>query len=152
MSKNKKVRNAEETIVDGIKFRSKLEAYCYNELVSNGFEPEYENKKFVIFKGFKLRDNFHVYMPRSKKHCRAKDLMHEYERAVLPITYTPDFYLHVNDKNVFIEVKGNANDQYPLKRKMYFYAMNSGNDEAYFFEPHNKAQIAQLIEILHKIS
>lgn len=148
MSANKKVRNAKKTVVDGINFKSKLEAICYRILIDNGFYPEYENKKFVLFKGFKLRENFHVYMPRNSKRSRAHELMEEYSKNILPITYKPDFYLNVNGKNVFVEVKGKPNDSYPLKKKMYFCAMNEGTDEAYFFEPHNEAQINQLVSIL----
>lgn len=150
MSINKKVRNAKRSTVNNIKFRSKLEALCYKKLVNSGFYPEYENKKFLLFKGFKLRNDFHVYMPR-KARCKAHELMEEYTKTILPITYTPDFYLNVNGKNVFIEVKGNPNDIYPLKRKMYFCAMNEGTDEAYFFEPHNEAQMDQLIHILQEL-
>lgn len=151
MSVNKKVRNARKTVVDGIKFKSGIEALCYQKLVDNGFFPEYENKRFTLFEGFKLRNNLHVFAPRSLKRSRAHELMEEYTKSILPITYTPDFYLNVNGKNVFIEVKGKPNDVYPLKRKMYLCAMNEGTDEAYFFEPHNEAQINQLIEILVKL-
>jgi len=151
MSRNKKVKNARPTVADGIRFKSKLEAVCYRKLVSNGFEPEYENKKFVLFNGFKMRDDVHVYMPR-RQRCKAHELMEEYKKKILPITYTPDFYLNVNGINVFIETKGQPNDAYPIKRKMFFCALNGNNDQTIFFEPHNEAQIDQLITMLRELS
>lgn len=151
MSKNKKVRNAREIVVDGIKFKSNLEGLCYEMLVNNGFEPEYENKKFVLFDGFKVNDNIKLFMPK-RQRCRARELMEEHKRKILPITYTPDFYLNVNGINVFVETKGNPNDAYPLKKKMFFYALNDNEEQTIFFEPHNEVQIKQMVEMLHELS
>lgn len=151
MSDNKKVKNAKPKVKYGIKFKSNLELTCYEKLIDNGFEPEYENKKFVLFDGFKINDNVNIYMPR-KQRCRARELMEEYKRKVLPITYTPDFYLNLNGINVFIETKGKPNDAYPLKKKMFFYALNNNNEQTIFFEPHNEAQIDQLINMLYELS
>lgn len=148
MSKNKKVKNARKTIVNGIKFKSNLEATCYKKLIDNGFEPEYENKKFVLFNGFNKNNNIQVYAPRNQRRCKAKELMEEYTKKILPITYSPDFYMNINGINIFIEVKGHPNDAYPLKRKMFLYALNDNNEQTIFFEPHNEAQIDQLITML----
>ena len=42
----KKVRNAKSKEVDGIKFRSLLEAHCYRQLRDAGIEANYEKKKY----------------------------------------------------------------------------------------------------------
>ena len=47
-STNKKVKNATAITVDGIKFKSKLEAYTYNKLKENGIHAEYESTRFQI--------------------------------------------------------------------------------------------------------
>lgn len=150
MSRNKKVRNARPTEKYGIKFKSNLESLCYEKLINNGFEPEYENKKFVLFDGFRMNNNISIYMPK-RQRCKAHELMEEYKKKILPITYTPDFYLNVNGINVFIETKGKPNDAYPLKKKMFFYALNENNEQTIFFEPHNETQIDQLIDMLYEL-
>ena len=91
-SKNKKVRNATPLIYNGIKFRSKLEAYCYKKLKENDLEVEYENNKYVLLEKF-------IYEGKT----------------VLPITYTPDFV----GKNFIIECKGNMNETFPLRWKLF---------------------------------
>ena len=48
----KKVRNAKSKEVDGIKFRSQLEAHCYRQLRDAGIKSDYEKKKYVLMEGF----------------------------------------------------------------------------------------------------
>ena len=45
---NKKVRNATKQEIDGIVFRSKLEAYTYQKLKEAGISAEYEQHRYTL--------------------------------------------------------------------------------------------------------
>ena len=51
---NKKVRNAIASVYKGIKFRSKLELFTYQQLEQAGIKSLYEQRKFVLMKGFRF--------------------------------------------------------------------------------------------------
>ena len=48
---NKKIRGATSLVSDGISFKSQLEVVIYKELLQAGFNPKYEEQKFVIWEG-----------------------------------------------------------------------------------------------------
>lgn len=80
---NVKIRNATPIEVGGIRFRSKLEAYCYEQMILKGLKPLYEMETFVLQEKF--------------EYCGEK---------IRPITYTPDF----TGDSYIIECKGFSND------------------------------------------
>jgi len=121
---NKKVKNATPLTYDKIHFKSKLEVYCYQQLKKHNLEANYEPIKFTILESF-------IY---NGEKVRA-------------MTYTPDF---VGDDFV-IEVKGNMNDAFPLRWKIfkYFLFKNSLNYKLYL--PRNKKDVDNVIkDILDK--
>lgn len=92
ITENKKIKGATPTIVDGVQYRSKLEARCAQILKENNIPFEYEP--------FKLE-----YIPKF-----------EYDGIKYRAAYyTPDFV--VDDKYI-LEVKGYANDVYRYKKKL----------------------------------
>lgn len=117
--KNKKVKNATKRTVDGINFKSKLEVYCYEQLKKHKISAEYENHKFEILPPF-------IY--NGKK--------------IRKMTYTPDF---VGDSFV-IECKGNPNDAFPLRWKIFKYYLYKNNIQYDLYLPRSKKQIDETIE------
>jgi len=118
-SKNKKVRNATKKTVDGIDFKSKLEVYCYEQLKSNNIKAEYEKTKFELIPAFTY-DN----------------------RKVRKMTYTPDFV----GKDFVIECKGNPNDAFPLRWKIFKWYLYNNNIQYNLYLPRSKKQIDETIE------
>ena len=116
---NKKIKNATPIIVEGIKFRSKLEAYTYQQFLLANIHVEYESQTFTllpsfIYQGVKIR----------------------------PITYKPDFV-----GNGFIcEVKGFANDAFPLKKKMFLKHLRDNGFNITYFVVRNHKEIAEMIK------
>lgn len=91
-TENRKIKGATPTVVDNIKYRSKLEARCSQILKENNIPFEYEP--------FKIE-----YIPKF-----------EYDGIKYRAAYyTPDFV--VDDKYI-LEVKGYANDVYRYKKKL----------------------------------
>ena len=92
ITENRKIKGATPTIVDGVQYRSKLEARCAQILKENNIPFEYEP--------FKIE-----YIPKF-----------EYDGIKYRAAYyTPDFV--VDDKYI-LEVKGYANDVYRYKKKL----------------------------------
>lgn len=137
--KNNKIKNASPLDFDGIHFRSVFECDAYKELLKNGFSPQYEVEKVVLFKGFRPRLCWYKNgIPRITKKGNVK--------KELDITYTPDFKLEINGYNVYLEVKGFPNDVYPYKRKMFLYCIN--DKPSLFFEINNMNGLRKTIELL----
>ena len=51
--KKGRVKNDQTTKIDGIEFRSRLEAFTYSELKKEGIKFDYEKEKFVLMEKFK---------------------------------------------------------------------------------------------------
>lgn len=110
--------------MDGIKFRSKLEASIYQTLRDNDIYPEYEKLKYTLLPGFETVVN-------GKKE------------KIRPITYTTDFSFVYNDILYIIEAKGYATDTYKLKRKLILQRL--ATEPVKFYEVKSVAQMKQIL-------
>ncbi len=139
---NKKVKNATVVEYDGIKFKSKLEAAFYKLLTQAGFEPKYEERTYLLWKGCKPTVPFYT------KDRKTKLLKLDVTK-LRNMTYTPDFTFNYNGKLIIIEAKGKENDTYPLKRKLFRGLLEDYiHDNPLFFEVFSKKQLQQAIEII----
>ena len=137
---NKKVRNAISKVYRGIKFRSKLELFTYKELQKAKIKSLYEQKKFVLMTGFYFTNN--CVEPKKKDYIGITT-------KVRDITYTPDF-VDPNGKWI-IEVKGYANDVFPLKWKLFKkHLLDHGYTYALFL-PKNQKQVLKTIELIKQL-
>lgn len=123
MQQNKKVRNATKIEVDGITFKSKLEAYTYKKLKEAKIDAEYEQHRYELLPAFTFG---------GKKYR--------------PMTYLPDF---VGD-NFVIECKGYPNEAWPLREKLFRYYLYSNNIGVNFYIVHNQKEVDELIKELKK--
>lgn len=120
---NKRVKNATPLVYDSIKFRSKLEVYCYKRLRESNIKTEYESKKFILQQGFEL-DN----------------------EKIRPITYTPDF---IGDTFI-IECKGMQTDSFKIKWKMFKYWLFTNKINYKLYMPRNQKDVEKVIALLQK--
>ena len=61
---------AQPILVDGIQFKSGLEAFTYKAIIQIGLFPQYEVQKFKLFQGFPSK-GVQAYLPSKKtKHQR----------------------------------------------------------------------------------
>lgn len=119
MAINRRVKNATPLVYDSIKFRSKLEVYCYKRLQESNIKTEYESKKFILQQGFEL-DN----------------------EKIRPITYTPDF---IGDTFI-IECKGMQTDSFKIKWKMFKYWLFTNKINYKLYMPRNQKDIEKIIQ------
>lgn len=159
MSRNKKVLNATLCSENGLNFKSKLEKMVYDTLISLGFNPEYESKTFILWKGFKSVTPFYDRESLSQRNRRLKKgilpttrILSLQSPTLRDITYTPDFYLSYNDMDIFIETKGFTNDIFPIKKKMFRAYLDNilieTGRKSLFFEVYTKQNLLQAVEII----
>ena len=118
---NKKIMNATPLTFDGIKFRSRLEAFTYRKLKENGIEADYELNRYVLIPSF------------------------EYEgEKVRACTYTPDFV----GKGFIIEVKGFSTDSFKIKWKMFKQYLANKRLNIDLYLPANQKKVVQVIETI----
>ena len=119
---NKKVINATEVTINGVKYRSKLEARCAQILKENNISFEYEPLKIE-------------YIPKFEYYG-------EKYRAAF---YTPDFII---DNKYILEIKGFPNEVYRYKKKLVLLKLlNDINYTKYrFFEIKTITQLKQWIK------
>jgi hypothetical protein len=142
-SGNKKIRNATEITVDGIKFRSKLEAYTYKGLKSAGIEFLYEEVKFNLIDPFEYKAD--SYESKKKRGTNIKEFI-PVSRKIRAMTYLPDFV--DTNKEWIIEVKGFENDSFPNKWKLFKF-INKDNPFT-LYKPSNQKQVDETIALILK--
>lgn len=111
---NKKIKNATEIIVDGVKYRSKLEFRCAQILKESNISFEYEPLKIE-------------YIPKFEYYG-------EKYRAAF---YTPDFLV---DNRYILELKGFSNDTWRYRKKLVLLKLLKDNSYR-FFEIKNLTQL-----------
>ena len=137
---NKKVQNATAKTYKGIKFRSKLEVFTYKKLEEAGIVSDYEKHKYVLQSGFYYSSD--MYEPH-KTHGYVT-----ITTKIRDITYTPDF---VDPHGRWIiEVKGYANDVFPIKWKMFKNHLMQLEEPPVLFLPKNQKQVLQTIELIQE--
>lgn len=140
MAENKKIKNARESVFNGITFKSKLEESFYKTLKAANLDPDYELMKFILIDGFRPTVPFYN---RNKSKVFRLDMS-----KVRDITYTPDFTLLYNDTLFIIEAKGIENDTYPLKKKLFRRLLESMKVPCVYFEVHTKRELLEVIDII----
>lgn len=119
--KEGKVKNATPTQLDGIKFRSKLEAYTYKKLKEANIYAEYEQYRYMLLPSFIFEN-----------------------KTVRAITYLPDFV----GNNFIIECKGFPNEAWPLREKLFKYYLTNNMPNHSFYLVRNQKQVDELIKKL----
>lgn len=102
---NRKVINATPTIVDNVKYRSKLEARCAQILKENNILFEYEPFKIEYIPKFEYKGT-------------------KYRAAY----YTPDFVI---DNKYILEIKGFSTEVYKYKKKLVLLTLLKNNNYDY---------------------
>lgn len=107
---NRKVTNARVTTLDGITFKSQLEARVYKFLKEKGYDFDYQPEKIILLEGF---------YPKVPFYKEGKGVTKEDSTKVRGITYTPDFIVYINGITIYVETKGFKTDSYNIKVKLF---------------------------------
>jgi len=143
-SKNKKVRNATPLEYKGITFKSKLELYCYKRLQELSINFTYNSVKFDLLESFVFKNKCYELIKR--KNYKKFELTNA---LIKGMTYTPDFVGAYPSGQLFIiETKGNPNDAFPLRWKLFKYYLTTKNINADVFMPRNQKHIDEVVQII----
>lgn len=112
--------------IDGVKFDSKLEAFCHDLLNKLKFDFEFQ-KKIILIDGFRYN-----------------------KKAIRPITLTVDFVVKHNDIDYYIDIKGFATDVSKIKYKMLRYQLKD-NPKTDVLWLHSQRAIVQFLNNLKEI-
>lgn len=106
---DRRKNKSHQTTVDGIHFKSKLEAYTYVTLKANGLDFQYEAHSFILL-------DADIYNGVSME-LRGRTRTYEDCPEISKISYKPDF-VSLKDGWI-IECKGHPNERFPMVWKMF---------------------------------
>lgn len=138
-TKGRQIVRSKKVKLDGIQFASTLESTMYKLLKEAGIGFEYEGKSYETFEPLELTEEC---WERATK--RSKQMVDR--RKVTKVSYTPDFV--GDDERWFIEVKGRANESFPIRWKLFKNMVAKWENPPLIFKPTNKVDCEQVIQIL----
>lgn len=146
-----KIQKPKPKVIDKIKFRSSLEAFCYVKLKENGITDfGYETETFVIQEKFVSNTSgFELYNKTldiaGKKKSRT--LFGEVTNNIRAITYTPDF-IHINEDKTgwVIETKGFRMETFKIKWKMFKYFLKKNGYNLSLYTPNSQENVMKCIQ------
>jgi hypothetical protein len=151
---NKKIKNAQVVVYNGIKFRSKLEKSCYIALLEQGIKVSYEVEAFSLFDGFNPKV---LFITKNRFKRKNKNLKLLSKRTAIDSRregtwyYTPDFYFQYGKYKIYIEAKGMYNDVARYKRKLFRKVLDriQENDSEHIYEYWEIYSVKQLQECIN---
>ncbi len=128
------------------KFASKLELYMYKALEKQKIKVLYEGKTFEVVPGFNFSASSY------EKTKGKKILQDKGNKNILPIKYTPDFIDIQDPPRFIIECKGNPNEAFPLRWKLFKKHLIDKNINASLFMPRNQKDCNEVVRLLQLLS
>jgi hypothetical protein len=147
LQRNHKVSNAQKVVYDGIQFQSGLEKIMYNLLKEAGlvFEKDffYEKDSVTLIEPFSFENK--IFLNRKRDKLFVLD-----SNKARPMKYTPDFSEKdtIANSNWVIECKGNPNEQWPIKIKLFKKWLSNQEKLITIYIPSNKQQCEQTIKMI----
>lgn len=126
---------------NGITFDSNLEVVMYKLLESSDISFEYTPKSFTLIEGF-LFDN-DSYERRMNGKDEFKNRGHS---KVRPMTYKPDFI--VGDEDFIVEVKGWANETFPIRWKLFKEKLFKEKSKSVLMKPQTQKECQECLNII----
>ena len=144
-SKGKQITRHTKVKEDGIQFASKLELYMYRQLKKAKIKNLYEGKTFTII------DSAYFPMSSFEKTKGSKQLSERGNKKLLGVKYTPDFIDVQEPPRFIIETKGNPNESFPLRWKLFKMHLVNEGIETKLFMPRNQKDCDFVVEYLKTI-
>lgn len=140
--KGRKLINSTKITIDNIKFDSTLESKMYKLLKEASIENTHNSITYTIVDGFTYKSDCYSNSPARVKS--KKPMLNS--NKVRSMTYVPDFV--ALDQSWIIEVKGRANESFPLRWKMFKSVVNGWEKPPVLFLPSNVKECEEVVEII----
>jgi len=138
MSRTKKkgpVRSKKVT-VDGIEFKSGLEAYMYKALKAAKIKAKYEGASYELVPSFDFKNNCYERQANGKGEFKERG-----GKKVRGINYTPDFV----GNNFIIECKGRPNESFPIRWKLFKAYISKKLPKVKIYKPQNQKECDETV-------
>ena len=130
---------AKKKIVDGIEFKSGLEAYMYKALKEAKIQAKYEGVKYEIAPSFDFKNKCYERQANSKGEYRNRG-----GKAIRKVTYTPDF----TGDNFVIECKGRPNESFPIRWKLFKMYASKKLSKVKIYKPQNQKECDETVSLI----
>ena len=130
---------SKKKIVDGIEFKSGLEAYMYGVLKLHKIKAEYEGETYEIFPSFNFKNDSYERCGNGKGEYKNRGV-----KRILNIKYTPDF---IGDSFI-IECKGRANESFPLRWKLFKHYIYINKPNVVLYKPQNQKECDETVRLI----
>ena len=140
--KGKQITRSRKVVEDGVSFASKLELYMYRALKKAKIPFVYEGQTYVIVDGF-FSENISYEKTRAQKELNDRG-----NKKILPIKYTPDFVDKEYPPRYIIETKGNPNESFPLRWKLFKKFLHDSEIHADLYMPRNQKDCDKVVELI----
>lgn len=147
---NKKVRNAIPTKVDGIQFRSRIEAFTYSKLKEVGITDfKYEVERFNLLDAFEYPEDMYEVYTRTRDDIKRTEFG-KANPTIRNMTYMPDFTCidHATKTGWIIETKGFSTDAFALRYKIFKHYLVSNNYKVSLYKPNTQGNVLKCIEMI----
>lgn len=144
-TKRRQITRSTKAKEDGIEFASKLELHMYRLLKKAKIKNQYEGRTFTII-------NSCQFPMSSYEKTKTKKVLHDRgNKKLLGIKYTPDFIDIQDPPRFIIETKGNPNESFPMRWKLFKMHLVNEGIKTNLFMPRNQKDCEEVIAILKNI-
>lgn len=145
VTKRRQITRSTKAKEDGIEFASKLELHMYRLLKKAKIKNQYEGRTFTII-------NSCQFPMSSYEKTKTKKVLHDRgNKKLLGIKYTPDFIDVQDPPRFIIETKGNPNESFPMRWKLFKMHLVNEGIKTNLFMPRNQKDCEEVIAILKNI-
>ena len=130
---------AKKKVVDGIEFKSGLEAYMYKALKEAKIKAKYEGISYELIPSFDFKNKCYERQANSKGEYRDRG-----GKAVRKVTYTPDF----TGDDFIIECKGRPNEFFPIRWKLFKMYASKKLPKVKIYKPQNQKECDETVSLI----
>ena len=138
-SKKKGPVRSKKKTVDGIEFKSGLEAFMYLALKNANIQAEYEGQTYELVPSFKFKNNSYEKQGNGKGEFKNRG-----NKKILNLKYTPDFI----GNGFIIECKGRANESFPIRWKLFKAYVSQNLPEITLYKPQNQKECEETANLI----
>jgi hypothetical protein len=130
---------AKKKIVDGIEFKSGLEAYMYKALKEAGIQAKYEGISYQLIPSFDFNNLSYERQANGKGEYKDRS-----GKKIRSINYTPDF----TGNKFIIECKGRANESFPIRWKLFKKYVSERLRGVTLYKPQNQKECDETVSLI----
>ena len=130
---------SKKKIVDGIEFKSGLEAYMYTALKEAGIKAKYEGISYELIPSFDFKNLSYERQSNGKGEYKNRS-----GKKIRSINYTPDF----TGNNFIIECKGRANESFPIRWKLFKKYVSERLRGVTLYKPQNQKECDETVSLI----